>query len=450
MNLGVLIGVGVLAVVSSVTLAAFDSFPICTFEESQWNPAISGDTVVWVDRRDRTPDDWHLNIYGHDLSTGAEFAISTAPERQLWPAISGNIIVWQDERNGNWDIYGYDLSTGTEFPISTGPADQRYPAIDGNIVVWADRRGPMYGYDLSTGTEFPLATENPYYAPSISGDTVVFRRTDGPSNYEIYGYDLVTSTEFLISTGAESKYDPSISGNTVVWRDNRNADGNGDIYGYDLLSLNEFPICTDPGPQSTPVVNGDIVVWGDSRRDIYVDDLYGYDLARGREFLIATDDGIDHWTPAISGKTVVWESEFGPVSDIYGADLRTPVADAGGPYTVTVGENLVLDASASWDLENDIVSFMWDLDDDGSFETDAGGEAVFSVSYAYLESLGLDLSTWNEIHVRVTDSIGLTGTAHSGAIPEPATLAMLALGGVVLLRRKRGYGGQALMRRRRT
>lgn len=35
------------------------------------------------------------------------------------------------------------------------------------------------------------------------------------------------------------------------------------------------------------------------------------------------------------------------------------------------------------------------------------------------------------------------------ATPEPATLAMLALGGLALLRHRRGYGGQALLRRRK-
>ncbi|MCL0041263.1 hypothetical protein M1N08_00740 [Dehalococcoidia bacterium] len=38
-----------------------------------------------------------------------EFAISTNHAEQWHPAISGNILVWMDRRNGKWDIYGARL-----------------------------------------------------------------------------------------------------------------------------------------------------------------------------------------------------------------------------------------------------------------------------------------------------------------------------------------------------
>jgi formylglycine-generating enzyme required for sulfatase activity len=81
-----------------------------------------------------------------------------------------------------------------------------------------------------------------------------------------------------------------------------------------------------------------------------------------------------------------------------------PAADADGPYTIYVGDSLTLDASGSTGADDDIISYTWDLDDDGTFETDAGGQAVFSVDYAYLESLGFIVGGPYDIHLQVTDS----------------------------------------------
>ncbi|MHC4891079.1 MAG: PKD domain-containing protein [Planctomycetota bacterium] len=99
-----------------------------------------------------------------------------------------------------------------------------------------------------------------------------------------------------------------------------------------------------------------------------------------------------------------------------------PTADADGPYVINPGDTLTLDASGSTDDDNDIVSFLWDLDDDGSFETDAGGEAIFDVNYTYLQSLGLIVDHTYNIHLKVTDSEGQSDANDSTLtiVPKPA------------------------------
>ncbi len=119
-----------------------------------------------------------------------------------------------------------------------------------------------------------------------------------------------------------------------------------------------------------------------------------------------------------------------------------PVADADGPYTIDVGETLTLDASGSWDDDDDIDSYRWDLDGDWVYETDAGGQPVFSVDYAYLESLGLgvcDPFDPYDIHLKVTDIYYSFDTDDSTLtiIPEPVTLSFLVMGGLALIRRRR-------------
>ncbi len=83
-----------------------------------------------------------------------------------------------------------------------------------------------------------------------------------------------------------------------------------------------------------------------------------------------------------------------------------PVANADGPYTIYAGDLLTLDASGSTDDGNDIVSYVWDLDDNGSFETDAGSQEIFNVEYIYLQSLGLLVNNTYTIHLKVTDKDG--------------------------------------------
>ncbi len=46
-----------------------------------------------------------------------------------------------------------------------------------------------------------------------------------------------------------------------------------------------------------------------------------------------------------------------------------PVAEAGGPYAGSEGSPVTVDASASTDPDNNIIEYVWDLDNDGIYET---------------------------------------------------------------------------------
>jgi hypothetical protein len=121
----------------------------------------------------------------------------------------------------------------------------------------------------------------------------------------------------------------------------------------------------------------------------------------------------------LSNPSISWQGEYIDATlDVdnitAGPEPATPpVADADGPYSVYVGDALTLDASGSTDEGEDIVSCMWDLDDNGSFETDAGGQAVFDVNFAYLQSLVLLVNHTYTIRLRVTDSEQQSDTADS-------------------------------------
>ena len=79
-----------------------------------------------------------------------------------------------------------------------------------------------------------------------------------------------------------------------------------------------------------------------------------------------------------------------------------PSASAGGPYAVDEGSTVTLTASGS-DPEGGSVSYAWDLDDNGSFET-PGQSVPFSPD---------DGPSTPVVNVRVTDDVGLSSTAQA-------------------------------------
>jgi beta propeller repeat protein len=123
----------------------------------EWEPAISGDYIVWSD--ERTGD---KNIFLYNIATGVEQQLSSGPAYEERPAVSGHYVVWQDDRfilDGNGiDIVLHDLDTGISTRIANETGDQTNPSIDGDLVVWQDGRNGaftdnIYLYSISSATE---------------------------------------------------------------------------------------------------------------------------------------------------------------------------------------------------------------------------------------------------------------------------------------------------------
>ncbi len=89
-----------------------------------------------------------------------------------------------------------------------------------------------------------------------------------------------------------------------------------------------------------------------------------------------------------------------------------PVANAGGPYTVTEGGSLTVTAAGSTDADNDTLTYSWDINGDGTFGDATGVNPT--LTKAQLNSLGINngTATFN-VKVRVDDGHGHVVTSNS-------------------------------------
>jgi hypothetical protein len=94
-----------------------------------------------------------------------------------------------------------------------------------------------------------------------------------------------------------------------------------------------------------------------------------------------------------------WEGNIDEVR-IWRCAKTPPVADANGPYEDYVGVSITLDASGSYDPDGTIVSYDWDLDNDGEFDDASGETVLWSWSSAGTYTISL----------RVRDEFGLKDT----------------------------------------
>jgi hypothetical protein len=99
---------------------------------------------------------------------------------------------------------------------------------------------------------------------------------------------------------------------------------------------------------------------------------------------------------------------------------QIPIAAFAAPATAAAGQTVTLDASASHDPDGRIVDYAWDLDGDGSMETDGHASATLTRSF----SAGV-----HHLTVRVTDDKGARAYANrtitvsptgSAKVPTPA------------------------------
>jgi beta propeller repeat protein len=316
----------------------YQGVPVATGPADQQMSAVSGNIVVWTDKRSGNND-----IYMKDLSTGIESPIVTDPASQSWPHIQGNKVVWTDGRNGNNDVYLKDLSTGLESAVCMDPAQQYNPDVYGNKVVWQDYRAgnyDIYMKDLSTGVESLVCTETGnQIQPRIFGNIVVWQDGRSGTTSDVYMKDLSTGVESAVSTASGSQNWPHINGSIVAWYDNRN--GNYDIYMKDLSTGIESPVSTTAADEINPEVYGNIIVWDDNRngdKDVFMKNVStGVEaavcVAPEGQLNVAIDGNVVTWSDFRNGN---WDIYMETISGLPTAVISSPAESQTVSGTVSI------------------------------------------------------------------------------------------------------------------
>jgi hypothetical protein len=141
-----------------------------------------------------------------------------------------------------------------------------------------------------------------------------------------------------------------------------------------------------------------------------------------------------NWSGNTSGCSIAGTQIVGPMtaSRSIQANFKAnaaPTAATGGPYAVTVGQNLALNGSGSSDADaaygDSLVAYEWDVDNDGQFNDATGASPT--LTWAQLQGLGLGTPGLYTVRLRVTDTLGAVGVGSTSL-----TVAALASGITVL------------------
>ncbi|TWU03414.1 lamin tail domain-containing protein [Neorhodopirellula pilleata] len=203
-----------------------------------------------------------------------------------------------------------------------------------------------------------------------------------------------------------------------------------DLSGFYLTDDAEDPTQWQFPTGSTIDAGGYLLIWADDDTD-QGDNHASFRLSAGGESVLlyhtdgttlvdsvtfgeqTTDVSYGRFPNGSSTLTVLSAATPGAANTNEVIENVAPIAEAGGPYTGTVGETISLSGGTSTDSDGTITAYTWDLDNDGQYDDATGETATFGAVVAGAFTVGL----------QVTDDDGATST-------DTATITVNAIANV--------------------
>ncbi|MFH0803939.1 MAG: hypothetical protein V1877_02390, partial [Candidatus Tagabacteria bacterium] len=353
------------------------------------------------------------SIYIYDLATSRSILIdrgafvNSTSQVVSNPKISGNKILYKWFWNcGTWcgqeELRLYDIATGEKTKILNNYGFSSDYAIDGDNIIITPQ---LYRYKISTGETTPISSSfRQITGIDISGDIVVWSDT-----YDIFMYDLATGKTGRAGMAPGASFSPKVSGNIVVWDDYRavtNESSNIDVYMYQLVSQNNPPTLSNllQWDGSTVISEGYVVrhpliafsanvsdtdgdqiqlqvelrrfeepFTGNYDGGILTSDFVPSGWTNIRVTRLGLSDGKYHWRARAidsSGNKSEWQ-EFGVAGSVDFEILtnQLPIASfTFQPSSPKVGDEILFDASGSYDPDGTIILYGWDWNTDGAID----------------------------------------------------------------------------------
>jgi TolB protein len=242
---------------------------------------------------------------------------------QYEPDISGTTVVYVDDRFGGSDIFRTDTETGDETMVMRTLFPKYYPKISGDFMVWSGDTGYpifLYYHRISTSAFGILTATGAANDYDLDGVKVVYSDWSNLLDPNILLTDLA-----VLPSGADGltdsdgwQEDPAISSNRVVWTDYTSLNGN--IILYDLGNYSKRPITSDTNNQSSPDISGDRIVYFDDSSGSK--NVYLYDTLTS-ETVPLTNNTHNKQSLEIEGDYVIWNEQVGGVYKVFVSDLQT-------------------------------------------------------------------------------------------------------------------------------
>jgi hypothetical protein len=133
-------------------------------------------------------------------------------------------------------------------------------------------------------------------------------------------------------------------------------------------------------------------------------DTRNFETIGRRPYLYFTRFNLEYWNPNTCWATLDRDLIRIPIefTDTSPANQPPSASFTVSPNPAPTGQTVSFNASASNDPDGTIANYTWDLDGNGTFETDTGSTATVTRSYASAATVTVGL--------RVTDNAGATGT----------------------------------------